>query len=65
MLPAYDPQTRTFNDELDADILTTGLRVVHPDTDTPLTKEVFSESTEFISLGDFRKWLAEHDLTGS
>jgi hypothetical protein len=65
MLPAYDPQTQEFTDEPDGDILTTGLRVVYPDSATPLTKEAFSDSTEFISLGDFRKWLADHDLTGS
>lgn len=64
MLPAYDPQTRRFNPP-DGDILTTGLRVVHPDFGTPLTKESFSESTEFLSLDEFQKWLAEHHLSGS
>ena len=64
MLPAYDPQTRKFN-EPDGDILTTGLRVVHPDSGTPLDKKLFAEGTEFLSLGDFKKWLAEHHLSGS
>ncbi len=64
MLPAYDPVKHEFA-EPDGDILTTGLRVVHPDDGTPLTREVFAESTEFLSLGDFKKWLAEHHLTGS
>ncbi len=65
LLPAYDPDRQQFTDEPDGDIRTTGLRVVYPDSGTPLSKETFSDSTEFISLGDFRKWLAEHDLKGS
>ncbi len=66
MLPAYDADARTFaGDNPDGDILTTGLRVVHPDSGSPLKKELFSESTEFISLSDFKKWLADHNLTGS
>ncbi|MGD9722076.1 MAG: substrate-binding domain-containing protein [Pirellulales bacterium] len=64
MLPAYDPQKQAFN-EPDGDILTTGLRVVHPNTGSPLTKEMFDAGTEFLSLGEFKKWLSEHNLTGS
>jgi ribose transport system substrate-binding protein len=64
MLPAYDPQTHAFR-EPDGDILTSGLRVVHPDSGTRLAKDLFAEGTEFLSLGDFQKWLAEHHLTGS
>jgi ribose transport system substrate-binding protein len=64
MLPAYDPQKHEFT-EPDGDILTTGLRVVYPDSGTPLKKESFAETTEFLSLGEFQKWLAEHHLTGS
>jgi ribose transport system substrate-binding protein len=64
MLPAYDLKTRRFS-QPDGDILTTGLRVVYPDAGTPLAKELFAEGTEFLSLGDFKKWLAEHHLTGS
>jgi hypothetical protein len=64
MLPAYDPQTHAFSGE-DGDVYTTGLRVVHPDGETPLKKEMFAEGTEFLSLGEFKKWLAEHKLTGS
>jgi ribose transport system substrate-binding protein len=66
MLPAYDAQAKKFSDSNpDADILTTGLRVVHPDSGSPLKREAFAESTEFISLSDFKKWLADHNLTGS
>lgn len=65
MLPGYDPQTQEFSDEPGSDILTTGLRVIHPDAGTPLTKELFAETTEFLSLGEFKKWLADHGLKGS
>jgi ribose transport system substrate-binding protein len=66
MLPAYDLQSRTFTDpDGNGDILTTGLRVVHPDSGSPLRKEMFGESTEFLSLSQFKKWLSEHNLTGS
>jgi ribose transport system substrate-binding protein len=64
MLPAYDSQSKEFS-EPDGDILTTGLRVVHPDANSPLDKTLFAEGTEFLSLGDFKKWLAEHHLSGS
>jgi ribose transport system substrate-binding protein len=64
MLPGYDPVKKEFA-EPNGDILTTGLRVVHPDAGSPLTKEMFAPETEFISLSDFKKWLSEHNLTGS
>ncbi len=64
MLPAYDPQTHKFSGN-EGDVYTTGLRVVHPDSGTPLKKEMFAEGTEFLSLSEFRKWLAEHKLIGS
>jgi hypothetical protein len=66
MFPAYDPQARKFReDQPEGDILTTGLRVVHPNEGSPLRKEMFAESTEFLPLKDFQKWLAEHKLSGS
>ena len=64
MLPAYDPQSHEFT-EPEGDILTTGLRVVYPDSGTPLKQEMFADDTEFLSLSEFQKWLAEHQLTGS
>jgi ribose transport system substrate-binding protein len=64
ILPTYDPQARKFT-EPDGDILTTGLRVVHPDKGSPLAKEMFDASTEFLSLSEFKKWLSEHNLKGS
>lgn len=66
MLPAYNAESKKFDESNpDGDILTTGLRVVHPDSGSPLKKEAFAETTEFISLSDFKKWLADHNLTGS
>jgi ribose transport system substrate-binding protein len=64
LLPAYDPATKKFTTP-DGDILTTGLRVVYPDAGTPLAKQMFADSTEFLSLGQFKKWLADHNLSGS
>ena len=64
MLPAYDPQTKGFSDPA-GDILTTGLRVVYPDSGSPLAEEMFAPETEFLNLSQFKKWLSEHNLTGS
>jgi ribose transport system substrate-binding protein len=64
MLPAYDPEKKEFTSP-DGDIYITGLRVVHPDAGTSLSASLFAEGTEFLSLSDFKKWLAEHNLTGS
>jgi ribose transport system substrate-binding protein len=64
MFPAYDPDKKAFTDP-EGDLLVTGLRVVHPDSGSPLKKDLFSPTTEFVSLSDFRKWLSAHNLTGS
>ncbi|MBI3839387.1 MAG: substrate-binding domain-containing protein [Planctomycetia bacterium] len=64
MLPAYDPRMHAFTDR-EGDLLVTGLRVVYPDAGSPLKKEVFAPTTEFLSLSDFKKWLSSHNLTGS
>jgi ribose transport system substrate-binding protein len=64
MLPLYDAEKHTFT-EPDGDLLVTGLRVVRPDTGSPLAKEMFAPTTEFLSLSDFQKWLGAHNLTGS
>lgn len=66
LYPSYNAEAKKFDESNpDGDILTTGLRVVHPDSGSPLKKEAFAETTEFISLSDFKKWLADHNLTGS
>jgi ribose transport system substrate-binding protein len=64
MLPEYDPTTKTFS-EPDGDLLVTGLRVVSPDQGSPLRAEMFAPTTEFLSLGEFKKWLSAHNLSGS
>ncbi len=64
MLPDYDPATKSFTDP-EHDSLTTGLRVVHPDSGSPLAKDMFAADTEFLSLSEFNEWLKAHHLTGS
>jgi ribose transport system substrate-binding protein len=46
-------------------IIVTGLKVVVPDEGSPLKKEMFSESTEFLSFSEFKKWLESKNLKGS
>lgn len=66
MFPAYDAEKKAFDPAAsDGDLLVTGLRVVHPDAGSPLNKEMFAPTTEFLSLTEFKKWLSEHNLTGS
>ena len=48
----------------DGDIYDTGLKVVVP-MDSPLKKELFGKSTQFLQLGEFKKWLDKYDLKGS
>lgn len=43
----------------------TGLKVVVPDSDTPLRAEMFGPKTQFMKLSEFRDWLAKYDLKGS
>ena len=46
----------------------TGLKVVVPDSGTPLTPEMFKEfgaGVKFLTLKEFRGWLAEYKLTSS
>lgn len=50
----------------DGDIYTTGLRVVVPDDDSPVKKELFDEKVvEYMLLDDFRAWLAKYKLKSS
>ena len=46
----------------------TGLKVVVPDSGTPLTPEMFKDfepGVKFMTLTEFRAWLAEYKLTSS
>ena len=49
----------------EGDIHTTGLKVVVPDKDDRVTKDVFIESTQFMKLSEFESWLKKYGLTGS
>ena len=51
--------------QADGDIYDTGLKVVAPDEGSPLKAEMFDKKTEFLKLGEFRKWLDKYGLTGS
>lgn len=47
------------------DIYDTGLKVVVPNTDSPLAADMFDKSVEFLDLSAFQKWLTRFELTGS
>ena len=49
----------------DGDILETGLKVVVPDASSPLDNSLFDPATEFMTLDEFKGWLAKYNLTGS
>ncbi len=51
--------------EKDGDIYDTGLKVVVPNADSPLTADQFDKSVEFLDLATFQKWMAKYGLTGS
>jgi ribose transport system substrate-binding protein len=64
ILPDYEPDEHSFK-KSDGDILITGLKVVVPDEDTRLSKDLFEPTTEFLHLSQFKDWLKKHKLTGS
>lgn len=64
ILPGWDPASDVFT-KPDADLVITGLKVVVPNEKTQLKPEMFESTTQFLKLGDFKKWLADHKLTGS
>ncbi len=50
------------------EIMDTGLKVVVPDANSPLTPKMFEEfgaGVEYLHFSDFQKWLAEYQLTSS
>lgn len=57
MLPNYG--------EEDGDLMSTGLKVVRPDGDSPLSKDQFEPDTEFLTLSEFKAWLAKYGLKSS
>jgi len=53
-------------DEPNGDLYTTGLRIVVPDESSPVKKELFdSKVVEFMTLPQFREWLAKFGLKSS
>jgi len=52
--------------EPDGDIHTTGLRVVVPDASSPVKADLFDPKVvEFMTLPEFKAWLAKYNLTSS
>lgn len=49
----------------EGDLYDTGLKVVVPDENSPLTAEMFGKKTEFLKLAAFREWLKKYNLKGS
>lgn len=58
MLPDYAQ-------EGEKDIFRTELRVVVPEGETPITRELFEEETIFFTLPEFQTWLTERGLKSS
>ena len=52
--------------EVDGDLYTTGLRLIVPDSGSPLkASDVDSDVVEFMPLTKFREWLATYKLSSS
>jgi ribose transport system substrate-binding protein len=64
MFPAWDPEKNEFT-KPDGDIIITGLKVVVPNEKSSLKKELFESDTEFMTLPEFKAWLAERKLKNS
>lgn len=47
------------------DLLDTGLKVIVPNENSPLTPEMFGPKTEYMKLDAFKAWLTKYNLTGS
>lgn len=53
-------------DQPDGDIYTTGLKVVVPDSDSPVKEDMFDKKTvTYLTLEQFQKWLAQYGLKSS
>src|SRR5262249_19066509 len=48
----------------EGDVYDTGLKVVVPDSDSPLKSEAFDKKTQFLKLSEFKQWLEKYHLTG-
>lgn len=63
--PTVDAMLPNYAKEGEQDVYRTELRVVAPDQDSPLKKELFESSTIFFRFSEFQKWLAERGLVSS
>ena len=52
-------------DKEGGDLYDTGLKIVVPNDNTTLKKEMFDESIELMKLEEFQKWLDKYSLQGS
>jgi ribose transport system substrate-binding protein len=53
------------HDEPGGDLYDTGLKVVVPDTGSPLKSDLFDKKTQFLKLSEFRDWLKKYNLKQS
>ena len=49
----------------EGDLFDTGLKIVVPNSQSPLTRDLFGAKTEFLTLDAFKQWLARYSLEGS
>lgn len=54
-----------YSQEGTGDLYRTELRVVVPDEGSPITKDLFEESTQFFKYTEFQEWLKERGLISS
>jgi ribose transport system substrate-binding protein len=71
MKALYENEQKTVKDMLphhgqpDGDLYDTGLKIVVPNSQSPLKRELFGPKTEFLTLDVFKAWLAKYRLEGS
>ena len=71
MKALYEKDQKTIHQMLpqvghrDGDVYDTGLKVVVPSSESPLHGEMFGPKTEFLTLDQFKEWLARYSLEGS
>jgi ribose transport system substrate-binding protein len=53
------------NGQPEGDLYDTGLKIVVPNSQSPLKRELFGAKTEFLTLDAFKKWLDRYGLEGS
>ena len=64
ILPGWDEAKKEFSTANDKQYMT-GLKVVVLDEKSPVKAELFPEGTEFLTLAQFKEWLAKYNLTSS